>query len=78
MELKDIVFPFSIEETSNELLVAYVKRWRNSELLTTDWTQLPDVELRNKTAWATYRQELRDIPSQGSDPKLWVFPVPPT
>ena len=62
---------------SNDEISAYVKAWRNAELLASDWTQLPDVDLANKSDWAVYRQELRDLPAQGADPKLWVFPVPP-
>lgn len=54
-----------------------VRNWRSRELAATDWTQLPDVDLSNKWDWAVYRQALRDIPQQGSDPKLWVFPTRP-
>lgn len=61
-----------------EDIVSFCKAWRNRELASTDWTQLPDVDLANKWDWATYRQALRDLPQQGPDPKLWVFPVPPT
>ena len=28
-----------------------------------DWTQNRDVKLSNDTAWKTYRQSLRDLPS---------------
>ena len=36
---------------------------RNGNLTASDWTQLPDSPLSGskKTAWATYRQELRDF-----------------
>lgn len=71
----------SISETpdsvSSEDLIYRIKLWRNQELALTDFTQLSDVNL-NKIVFATYRQELRDLPAQGEDPKLWVFPVPPT
>ena len=63
---------------SNEDIIKGIKNWRNRELAASDWTQLPDVDLANKWDWAVYRQELRDLPAQGADPKLWVFPVPPT
>lgn len=62
---------------SNEI-VKFIKEWRSRELTSCDWTQLPDIDLANKWDWAVYRQELRDLPTQGADPKLWVFPVPPT
>lgn len=38
---------------------------RNSLLKDCDWTQMPDAPLSNedKQRWATYRQELRDLPN---------------
>jgi len=62
---------------SNEI-VKFIKEWRSRELAASDWTQLSDVDLANKWDWAVYRQQLRDLPSQGADPKVWIFPVPPT
>ena len=46
-------------------------------LLESDWTQLPDVSV-DKEAWATYRQELRDITSQEGYPLEITWPVAPT
>ena len=42
------------------------KSKRNSLLISSDWTQLPDVDLTQaeKTRWATYRQALRDMTEQ--------------
>lgn len=54
-----------------------IKLWRNAELAATDWTQLPDAPV-SKTAWATYRQSLRDLPAQGVKPSAAVFPVKPS
>ena len=34
---------------------------RNNLLTESDWTVLPDSPIADKTAWQTYRQELRDI-----------------
>jgi hypothetical protein len=34
---------------------------RNNLLKQSDWTVLPDSPIADKTAWQTYRQELRDI-----------------
>lgn len=50
---------------------------RNSLLSASDWTQLPDVPLATKEAWATYRQELRDITAQSGYPFTIVWPTPP-
>jgi len=60
-----------------------VKNQRNQLLSQSDWTQLPDSPLTDeqKTAWAVYRQELRDLPSIISENvENWFdvsFPVRP-
>lgn len=43
---------------------------RNRRLAACDWTQLADAHLSQdkKDAWATYRQELRDLPESVTDP----------
>jgi hypothetical protein len=43
----------------------------------TDWTQMPDVQLTNRTEWAAYRQLLRDIPEQTGFPFTIEWPNPP-
>lgn len=51
---------------------------QRSQLLTqSDWTQLPDVPLATKTAWAEYRQGLRDITAQAGYPREIAWPAPP-
>ena len=44
----------------NEKIV-HLRKLRNAKLVETDWTQSRDVTLSNDSAWATYRQALRDI-----------------
>ena len=41
---------------------------RNTLLTESDWTQMSDSPLTDskKTEWATYRQSLRDLPSNNS------------
>lgn len=41
-----------------------IREIRESLLLTSDWTQMPDSPLSNekKAEWAVYRQALRDLP----------------
>ena len=63
------------ETASN--LVSDIKTKRNRILYETDWTQLPDVTLANKAAWAAYRQELRDITTQAGYPTEITWPTPP-
>lgn len=53
-----------------------VRAERNQLLQQSDWTQLPDVPLATKEAWAVYRQALRDITNQ-PDPFNIVWPTPP-
>ena len=65
-----------IANASLEQQFAYVRTVRNSELAATDWTQLAD-STADKTAWATYRQALRDLPAQNADPKKIKFPTRP-
>ena len=40
-----------------------LRRDRNQKLKMSDWTQGSDVPSKIKTPWATYRQELRDLPA---------------
>ena len=53
-----------------------VRATRSRLLASSDWTQLPDVPLSTKEAWAAYRQALRDITNQ-TDPFNIVWPVAP-
>ena len=59
-----------------DILFLRIRNWRTQELLATDWTQLSD-STADKSAWASYRQELRDLPAQNTDPKKIVFPTRP-
>lgn len=58
-------------------LASDAKTKRNRLLSETDWTQMPDVTLATKTAWATYRQALRDITEQSGYPTNIIWPTPP-
>tara|TARA_Y100000296_G_C4949250_1_gene145411 strand:+ start:241 stop:480 length:240 start_codon:yes stop_codon:yes gene_type:complete len=44
---------------------------RNVFLKESDWTQMPDSSLSDaeKAKWATYRQELRDLPMSSPNPR---------
>lgn len=54
-----------------------VRAQRDQLLVQSDWTQMPDVQLPNKTEWAAYRQALRDITDQPGYPFSAVWPTPP-
>jgi hypothetical protein len=53
-----------------------VRSERDRRLQASDWTQLPDVPLATKDAWAAYRQALRDITEQ-PDPFNITWPAVP-
>tara|TARA_R110000868_G_scaffold380464_1_gene646473 strand:+ start:721 stop:1176 length:456 start_codon:yes stop_codon:yes gene_type:complete len=53
-----------------------VRQQRDSKLAETDWTQLTDSPV-DKAAWATYRQALRDVPTQSGFPWTIDWPVQP-
>jgi hypothetical protein len=61
--------------TPQDLLDA-VRRKRTALLLASDWTQLPDVPVATREAWAAYRQALRDITGQ-DDMREVIWPVGP-
>ena len=46
-----------------DIAMRSLRRERNHLLAESDWTVLPDSPIADKTAWQTYRQELRDITS---------------
>lgn len=55
-------------------------RYERSQLLqASDWTQIPNSPLTTaqQTAWATYRQALRDIPAQSGYPVNITWPTAP-
>ena len=56
-----------------------VRGQRDSQLRSTDWTQIGDAALGDHTAeeWATYRQTLRDLPQTYSRQSEVVWPLDP-
>lgn len=58
-------------------LIQNVLQKRQILLSGSDWTQLPDVPLETKSAWATYRQALRDITNQPGFPESVLWPNQP-
>lgn len=75
--------PYTEEEVAEHQRFSYevaekaIRFERNSLLVACDWTQLPDAPV-DQTAWAVYRQALRDITDQEGFPSSVVWPVPPT
>tara|TARA_B100000902_G_scaffold384469_1_gene424675 strand:+ start:1071 stop:1406 length:336 start_codon:yes stop_codon:yes gene_type:complete len=54
-----------------------LRRQRNRTLTETDWTQVADVPVGIKTTYQSYRQALRDLPANTSDPANPVWPTKP-
>jgi hypothetical protein len=61
---------------SDEIYLARMRYWRDTELARTDWTQVEDAPV-DKAAWATYRQALRDLPASNADPRQIELPAQP-
>lgn len=53
-----------------------VRTDRDKRLSDCDWTQVADVPV-DQTAWATYRQALRDVPAQAGFPWNITWPETP-
>ena len=53
-----------------------VRDERTQKLKDSDWTQVADAPV-DKAAWATYRQALRDVPSQAGFPWDIQWPIEP-
>jgi hypothetical protein len=63
-------------DATNEQKWDQIKLWRNAELLASDWKMHTDTPT-DKTAWASYRQALRDLPAQGGQAEAAIFPIAP-
>ena len=53
-----------------------IRKERDALLAESDWTQVADAPV-DQAAWATYRQELRDITSQEGFPHEVTWPQRP-
>lgn len=69
--------PIPTEPKPEPDYAALVRAERNVRLSATDWTQLADVPV-DRDAWATYRQALRELPTQEDFPNNVVWPTLPT
>ena len=61
---------------ANDRAAAEIRTKRDAQLTASDWTQVADAPV-DQTAWAVYRQALRDIPSQAGFPNEINWPVEP-
>lgn len=79
----DWVYTVQVEDKTAEEIAAdvqsvgaVVRATRNQLLSNTDWTQLADAPV-DKEIWASYRQGLRDVPSQAGFPQDVTWPEQP-
>ena len=77
------LWKWSISEMDDETKAAKdaeqaksVRATRDGKLAECDWTQLSDSQV-DKAVWATYRQELRDVPAQAGFPYDITWPSKP-
>jgi hypothetical protein len=66
----------ALPDDPTDKLFKRIRKWRDAELLKSDWTQIAD-STADKAAWATYRQALRDLPASNDDPFKIDLPVAP-
>jgi hypothetical protein len=67
------------EKEEKEIYRAWKDLRYNRKMLLSesDWTQVPDAPV-DSAAWAVYRQQLRDLPANTTDPRNVVWPEPPS
>jgi hypothetical protein len=74
---------YSLADMDADAIVAHdaqqakaIRDDRTKRLADCDWTQLADAPV-DKTAWATYRQALRNLPEAAGFPWDMIWPVKP-
>ena len=67
----------SVEAELVQTAFETLRHQRNARLAESDWTVLGDSPTPT-AAWKTYRQALRDLPANTTDPFNPVWPTPPS
>lgn len=76
------IIPFSDEEIARMEAQGVEDAWKKLReergllLAQSDWTQVADAPV-DQSAWAIYRQALRDLPANTTDPFNPVWPTKP-
>ena len=68
--------PFDTDEIPQEWLVERMRYQRDRLLAESDWAMASDAPT-DKTAWAAYRQALRDFPATWKPTETADFPEAP-
>ncbi len=71
------------DEHKNMIVLTKLREYRDMALASSDWTQVADAPISDeeKAAWASYRQELRDLPNTYANETnidSVIYPEPPT
>lgn len=85
-ETNEIEFSEDTQAIERARLNAIQFRWdqlryeRNIRISNTDWVMLSDISMttEKKEEWVTYRQALRDLPANTTDPENVTWPTPPS
>lgn len=72
--VNDAIVPLPVD--ADAIAARQVRSERNLKLTASDWTQIADAPV-DASAWATYRQALRDVPDQPGFPNNVTWPQPP-
>ena len=74
--MMDFRSPLDPETIPEEWLEERMRLHRDRLLAESDWTQVNDAPV-DQSAWATYRQQLRDFPATWTPSDITDFPDPP-
>lgn len=71
---------YTPDDPPPDVFARIVRTQRDRELRESDWTQQPDSPLtpQQRSAWARYRQDLRDLPQRYAGIASPPFPRKPT
>lgn len=72
----DLSSEFDPDEVPAEWWLERMRLHRDRLLAESDWTQVSDAPV-DSSAWATYRQQLRDAPASWTPGSTWDAPLPP-
>lgn len=76
VELDESVIADVYNAVANEEGFIRLRYKRDNKLAESDWMANSDVTMSD--AWRTYRQALRDLPANTTDPANPVWPTPPS
>ena len=82
-KLYRVINGIAVQKPSSEIEAAELeaawfefRKLRDGKLAESDWTQVPDAPV-DRLAWAEYRQALRDLPANTTDPRNPNWPALP-